>query len=106
MVNATALNRPSPAIYVIEDAHWIDSVSEALLADFLAGVPQTSTVVVVPYRPKYPGALAHGPRSQTLALEPLDDSQMSELSADLLGRDSSVAGRAALRAKRAEGTPL
>jgi len=106
MVNATALNRPSPAIYVIEDAHWIDSVSEALLADFLAVVPQTSTLVVVTYRPEYTGALAHGPRSQTLALEPLDDSQMSELSADLLGRDSSVAELAELVAERAAGNPF
>jgi class 3 adenylate cyclase len=106
MVNATALNRPTPAVYVIEDAHWIDSVSESLLADFLTVVPQTSTLVVVTYRPEYAGALAHGPRSQTLALEPLDDSQMSELSADLLGRDSSVAQLAELVAERAAGNPF
>jgi adenylate cyclase len=106
MVNATALNRPSPAVYVIEDAHWIDSVSESLLADFLTVVPQTRTLVVVTYRPEYTGALAHGPRSQTLALEPLDDLQMSELSADLLGRDSSVAELAELVAERAAGNPF
>jgi adenylate cyclase len=106
MVNATALTRQSPAVYVIEDAHWIDSVSEALLADFLTVVPQTSSLVVVTYRPEYTGALAHGPRSQTLALEPLDDFQMSELSADLLGRDSSVAQLAELVAERAGGNPF
>ena len=106
MVNASALNRPSPAVYVIEDAHWIDSVSESLLADFLTVIPQTSTLVVVTYRPEYTGALAHAPRSQTLALEPLDDSQMSELSADLLGRDSSVAELADLVAERAAGNPF
>ena len=30
MVNASALNRPSPAVYVIEDAHWIDSDKRVL----------------------------------------------------------------------------
>ena len=61
---------------------------------------------MVTYRPEYTGALAHAPRSQTLALEPLDDSQMSELSADLLGRDSSVAELAELVAERAAGNPF
>ena len=30
-----------PAVFVIEDAHWIDEVSESMLADFLAVIPQT-----------------------------------------------------------------
>jgi class 3 adenylate cyclase len=106
MVNASALARSAPSVYVIEDAHWIDSVSESLLAEFLAVVPQTSSLAVITYRPEYTGALAHGPRSQTIALEPLDDSQMLELSADLLGRDSSVTELADLVAERAAGNPF
>lgn len=106
MVNAAALSRTSPAVYVIEDAHWIDGPSESLLADFLTVIPQTTSLVVITYRPEYAGALAHAPRSQTVALEPLDDSQMSELSVDLLGRDSSVAELASLVAERAAGNPF
>ena len=37
------------------------------------------------YRPEYDGALAHAPRSQTIALEPLDESQMLALGTELLG---------------------
>ena len=33
MVNAAALNRSTPTVYVIEDAHWIDGISESMLAD-------------------------------------------------------------------------
>ena len=33
LVNAAALTRTAPALYVIEDVHWIDEVSEAMLAD-------------------------------------------------------------------------
>jgi class 3 adenylate cyclase len=106
MVNASTLTKPSPAVYVIEDAHWIDGVSESLLADFLTVIPQTASLVVITYRPEYTGALARAPRSQTVALEPLDDSQMSELSADLLGGDSSVAELADLVTERAAGNPF
>ena len=34
LVKAEALSRESPAVYVIEDAHWIDEVSESMLAEF------------------------------------------------------------------------
>ena len=33
-------------MYVIEDAHWIDEVSESMLADFLAVIPQTPSLVL------------------------------------------------------------
>ena len=49
-------------------------------------IPRTRSLVLITYRPEYAGALAHAPRSQTIALEPLDDSQMSQLGTELLGR--------------------
>ena len=36
LVNAAAMARESPALYIIEDAHWIDEVSESMLAEFLS----------------------------------------------------------------------
>jgi predicted ATPase len=106
MVNAAALTRSTPTVYVIEDAHWIDGISESMLADFLSVVPRTRSLVMITYRPEYVGALAHAPRSQTIALEPLDESHMSQLSTELLGSDRSVAGLADLVAERAGGNPF
>ena len=106
MVNAAVLSQSTSAVFVIEDAHWIDSVSESLLSDFLAIVPQTRSLVVVTYRPEYQGALAHAPRSQTIALEPLDGTQMTALSTELLGNDRSVAEMAGLVVERAAGNPF
>ena len=40
LVNAVSLARTEPALYIIEDAHWIDAVSESMLADFLTVIPQ------------------------------------------------------------------
>ena len=33
LINAASLARTEPALYIIEDAHWIDAVSESMLAD-------------------------------------------------------------------------
>jgi len=58
LLNAAMLARETPAVYVVEDAHWIDEVSESMLADFLKVIPQTPSLVLVTYRPEYHGALA------------------------------------------------
>ena len=57
LVNAVSLARTEPAVFVIEDAHWIDEVSESMLAGFLTVIPQTPSLVLVTYRPEYRGAL-------------------------------------------------
>ena len=106
VVQAAALARTTPVVHVIEDAHWIDGISESMLAEFLTVIPQTRSLVVVTYRPEYNGALAHAPRSQTIALEPLDESQMMALGAELLGEDRSVADLAELIADTCGGQPV
>jgi predicted ATPase len=106
MVNAAALARSTPTVYVIEDAHWIDGISELMLVEFITVIPRTRSLVLITYRPEYVGALAHAPRSQTIALEPLDDAQMSALTTDLLGKDESVAGLSGLVSERAAGNPF
>src|ERR1700758_372149 len=62
LLNAASLARDTPAVYVVEDVHWIDEVSESLLADFLTVIPQTPSLVLATYRSEYEGALArvHG----------------------------------------------
>jgi adenylate cyclase len=106
LVNAASLARTTPAVYVVEDAHWIDEVSESLLADFLAVIPQTPSMVVITYRPEYRGALARMPGAQTIALAPLSDSETAALLVELLGADPSVVGLAATIAERAGGNPF
>ena len=41
LVNTASLARQTPAVYVVEDVHWIDEASESLLAHFLTVIPQT-----------------------------------------------------------------
>jgi class 3 adenylate cyclase len=106
LVNAMSLARKSPALYVIEDAHWIDEVSESLLADFLTVIPQTPSLVLVTYRPEYTGALSRVPGGQSIALAPLSDSETAALVSELLGPDPSVGALGQKVAERAAGNPF
>jgi adenylate cyclase len=106
LVNAAALAGQEPGIYVIEDAHWIDEASESMLADFLAVIPQTPSLVLITYRPEYHGSLSRLPDAQTLALRPLSDAHATVLTAELLGADPSLAELAGQVAARAAGNPF
>ena len=106
LVNAASVARQAPAVYVVEDVHWIDGVSESMLADFLAVVPQTHSLVLISYRPEYRGALSRVPDAQSIALAPLSDSETAALVLQLLGPDRSVGGLATTIAERAAGNPF
>ena len=106
LVNGVSLARSAPAVYVIEDAHWIDEVSESLVTEFLTVIPQTRSLVLLTYRPEYRGALSRTPGAQMIALAALDDSESTNLIAELLGPDPSVVGLTAQIADRAAGNPF
>ena len=106
LVNAASLARQTPAVYVIEDAHWIDEVSESMLAEFLTVIPQTPSLVLVTYRPEYGGALSRVAGAQTIALAPLSDSDTAALVSELLGSDPSVGGVITMITEKAAGNPF
>jgi hypothetical protein len=106
LVNSMSLARTQPALFIIEDAHWIDAVSESMLADFLSVVPRTPSMVLITSRPEYDGALTRVHGTQTIALAPLRDSDIAALLNELLGSDPSVTELAAIVAERAAGNPF
>ena len=106
LMNATTLARTQPALFIIEDAHWIDAVSESMLADFLSVIPRTPSMVLITSRPEYEGALTRVPGAQAIALGPLADSDTAALIGELLGSDPSVGELAAIIAERAAGNPF
>ncbi len=106
LINTTSLARTEPALFIIEDVHWIDAVSESMLADFLTVVARTPTVVLITARPEYEGALTRVRGAQAIALAPLGDSDTVTLIEDLLGSDSSVGELVKIIADRADGNPF
>src|SRR5262249_34476857 len=74
LINTVSLARTHPALFVVEDAHWIDAVSESMLADFLTVTARTPSMVLITTRPEYAGALTRAHAVQAIALAPLGDS--------------------------------
>ena len=106
LINTAALARTEPALYIIEDAHWIDAISESMLADLLTVIPRTVSMVLITSRPEYEGELTRVPGAQSIALAPLDDSDTTAMLGELLGSDPSVDEPAAIIAERAAGNPF
>jgi class 3 adenylate cyclase len=106
LINTTSLARTEPALYIIEDAQWIDAVSESMLAELLTVIPRSPTMVLITARPEYEGALTRVHSAQTIALAPLGDSDTAALLAELVGSDPSVGELAAIIAERAAGNPF
>jgi class 3 adenylate cyclase len=106
LVNAASLARQIPTVYVVEDAHWIDEVSESMLTAFFAVIPQTPSLVLVTYRPEYQGALSKVAGAQSIALAPLRDSETAALVSELLGSNPSVGGVITMITEKAAGNPF
>jgi predicted ATPase len=106
LINSVQLARGEAVLFVIEDAHWIDEVSESMLADFIAVIADTPSMVLITYRPEYHGALSRVSGGRTISLAPLTDSETWALLGQLLGADPTVEGVAALIGARAAGNPF
>ncbi|MUL81317.1 MULTISPECIES: AAA family ATPase [unclassified Mycolicibacterium] len=106
LVNTVSLARTEPALFIIEDVHWIDATSESMLAEFLTVIPQTPSMVLITARPDYRGALGLLPGARAITLAPLGDSDNAALIDALLGSDPSVGELAVILADRAAGNPF
>ncbi len=101
-----APKRQEPVVCVIEDLHWLDEGSAAMLGELFAAVEGTPTLVVVNFRPEYEHAWTGPPDYHEIALEPLGPHDTTELLRDLAGEDPSLDGLAELIHERTAGNPF
>jgi class 3 adenylate cyclase len=106
LINTAQLARTHPAVFVVEDVHWIDEISDSMLADFLVVIAQTRSMMLLTYRPEYHGTLRNVGGAQTIALAPLSDAETSNLVDERLGSHPSVGDIGAMIAGRAAGNPF
>ena len=95
-----------PLLVVVEDLHWIDSETQALLERLVDSLPAARLLLLVNYRPEY----SHGWGSRTyytqLRLDALPPESAGALLDALLGPDASVEPLKGLLASRTGGNPL
>jgi class 3 adenylate cyclase/predicted ATPase len=95
-----------PLMVVVEDLHWVDSETQALLDSLVESLPTARILLLVNYRPEY----QHGWGSKTfysqLRIDPLPPASAGELLETLLGNDLNLAPLKQLLIERTEGNPF
>lgn len=100
-----ARGREKAGVLVLEDLHWIDDASAAILERLMQAVAGTHVVLIATFRPEYEAEWAAGGQRQ-IRLEPLGRSDAGALLAELLGPDPSLDGLSAMIEARAGGNPF
>ena len=106
LINTALLERSAPVLYVVEDVHWIDEASDALLAELIFVLAQNRSMVLVTHRPEYRGALLQATSTTTIGLAPLADVDTSALVTELLGPQQSTASLVPQICDHARGNPF
>jgi tetratricopeptide (TPR) repeat protein len=93
-------------LLVVEDLHWVDEQTQALLDGLAAGLASAPMVLLLTYRPEY----RHGWGGTTfftqLTVEPLPGEGAADLIDALLGADPSLAALKRLLIERTGGNPF
>lgn len=95
-----------PAVIYIDDLHWIDSVSDAFIAQLIEIIDQTRTLLLLNFRPEYDADWTGKTYYQQLPVVPLGPNAVDELMRELLGDDSSLEGLHPIIQKRTGGNPF
>jgi class 3 adenylate cyclase/tetratricopeptide (TPR) repeat protein len=98
--------RLSPVVVVIEDLHWIDSVSEELLSKLINGEVKLRLLALTTRRPEYSPPSLNSTVVTTLPLEPLPTGEIRHLIRERLGVDTLPEGLARQVTEQADGNPL
>lgn len=103
---ARALAKVQPAIFVLEDLHWLDSASEPFveaLADSIAGTP---TLMLVNFRPGHTQDWMERPYCKRIVLAPLQAEAIEAMLDGSLGKDRSLSPLRQRIVERAGGNPF
>jgi class 3 adenylate cyclase/tetratricopeptide (TPR) repeat protein len=98
--------RVQPVLLIVEDLHWIDAETQALLDTLIESLPTVPVLVLVNYRPEY----AHGWGGKTyysqIRLDPLAGQRVDELLDALIGRDPGLEPLKHALVARTAGNPF
>src|SRR6185437_15626774 len=96
----------SAVAMIVEDLHWIDSVSEEVLGNLVGAGASLPLLVLVTRRPEYVPSWLDRPEVTRLILSPLLDAAVGQLVSSRLGVAQLPSELAKLITDRAEGNAL
>jgi len=95
-----------PLLLIVEDLHWLDSATQALLDRLVESLPSTRLVLLVNYRPEYRHAWGSKTYYTQVRMDPLPAEGAGELLRSLLGDDVSLVGLQRRLIEWTEGNPF
>jgi class 3 adenylate cyclase/tetratricopeptide (TPR) repeat protein len=101
-----AQSATSPGVIFIEDLQWLDAGSAAFLANLVAALAGTRTLLVGTHRFEYQAEWMSTARCHQLRLRSLEREAIEALLDDLLGADPSLDGLRELVHARSAGNPF
>ncbi len=96
----------APMVLLLDDLHWIDPESDALLGELVEGLGWTRTLLVANFRPEYGASWLRGSYCRALHLGPLGTEDRRDLLRSLLGDDPSLVELGQRIDASAAGNPL
>jgi len=82
--------RAQPLLLVVEDLHWIDAETQALLDGLVASMGAERVLLVLAYRPEYRHGWASRPNYSQIRLDALPASGTAQMLDTLLGNDPGL----------------
>jgi tetratricopeptide (TPR) repeat protein len=99
-------SRRHPLLVVLEDAHWVDAETQALLDSFIEGLPTAHVLLLLTYRPEYEHRWGSKSFYTQLRVDPLPPEGAAELLHDVLGADASLQPLTSRLIEWTEGNPF
>ena len=101
-----AVARQGPTVTLLEDLHWFDDSSAALLDTLVRAHAGTRGLLLLNFRPEFRAAWMTAPGYEQHSLVSLGPAASAALLGDLLGGDPSVAGLSSRLHERTGGNPF
>jgi tetratricopeptide (TPR) repeat protein len=95
-----------PLLLVLEDLHWIDGATQALLDSLVESLPVARVLLLVNYRPEYQHGWGGKTYYSQLRLDPLPPETAEGMLDALIGEDAALAPLKRLLIGRAQGNPF
>ncbi len=95
-----------PLLLIFEDLHWVDAESEALLNLMADSIGTARILMMVNYRPEYRHNWGNKTYYTQLRLDPLGQSNATELLSELLGESGELGPLRTTIIERTEGNPF
>jgi class 3 adenylate cyclase/tetratricopeptide (TPR) repeat protein len=99
-------SRVQPVCVVVEDLHWADTETRAVLEGLMDALPASRVALLVTYRPEFEHGWSGKSFYRHIRVDPLSTAQADRLLLQLVGSDPELAALRALLVERTEGNPF